>query len=179
MAALPNTGQEPAEPQEPQTKRMRAEKILFGEEENKYFPDVEVTESGSAASAGSCLIPTAAGVFRAAGRLGVHLSVKDGFIEWRADQMPPHGFLVAIAAVKPDLIEILRGDRCRWCGDRLAWPGPAGITFADSTSECMACVDREVGRLLPAGERAVGSHDAMADDAEIGLDHGGHSSRPL
>jgi hypothetical protein len=108
-------------------------------------------------------------VFRAAAELGVHLSVSGGFIEWEAAQEPPGDFLAKVAAVKPALVELLRGDRCRRCGERLAWPGPAGVTFADGTSECMACFDREVGRLLAAGQRAVESADALADPAEVML----------
>ena len=114
-------------------------------------------------------IPTAADVLRAAAELGVHLSVSGGFIEWEAALEPPGDFLAKVAAVKPALIEILRGDRCLRCAERLAWPAAAGITFADATSECMACADREAGRLLEAGRRAVKSPDALADPAEVML----------
>jgi hypothetical protein len=89
---------------------------------------------------GSPAIPTAADVFRAAGRLGVQLSVSGGFIEWEAAQEPPGDFLAKVAAVKPELIEILRGDRCRSCGDRVAWPRAAGVVYADFTSECLSCL---------------------------------------
>jgi hypothetical protein len=56
---------------------------------------------------------------------------------------------------------------CRVCGERLDWPRPAGVTFADGSAECMACFDREAGRLLAAGQRAVESADAVADPAEV------------
>ena len=68
---------------------------------------------------------------------------------------------------KAAIIEILTGDRCRACGEHLSWPAPAGVIFADGMAECMACADREVGRLLTAGERSVSSPDALADEAEI------------
>jgi hypothetical protein len=89
-----------------------------------------------------------------------------------------HGVLKARGPIGRDLrgslrqhraaiIEILAGDRCRYCGAHLPWPAPGGVIFADGTAECMPCADREVGRLLAAGERAVNSPDALADEAEI------------
>src|SRR4051812_26411743 len=74
---------------------------------------------------------------------------------------PSADLLARLREAKPELVELLRGDRCRWCGDRLAWPGPAGIVFADGTAECLRCEAREVGRLLAAGERNVESPDAQ------------------
>ena len=68
---------------------------------------------------------------------------------------------------KAVIIKILAGDRCRTCGAVLPWPAPVGVLFANGTAECMACADREVGRVLPAAERAVASLDALADEAEL------------
>ena len=155
MSPATNEGRGTSEPREPQLKSIRAGKILFGKRENKISPSEGELESGSRGSEVPRVITTAADVFRAAGGLGVRLAVSGGFIEWQASQTPPQDFLAAIAAIKPELVEILHGDRCRWCGDRLAWPGPAGIVFADHTAECMPCTDREVGRLLaPAAVRS-------------------------
>ena len=105
-------------------------------------------------------------MFRAAAKLGVRLSVRGGFIEWEAEREPPADFLAAVAAVKPELIQILRGDRCRRCGEPLPWPRPVGMVFADGTSECMACADAEVERLWRAAERVTQSPVARADQAE-------------
>jgi hypothetical protein len=80
-------------------------------------------------------IPTAGDVFRQAAELGVRLSVSGGFLDWEAAQEPPEGFLAVAAAVKTELIEILRGDRRRSCGDRVAWPWAGGVVYADFTSE--------------------------------------------
>ena len=43
--------------------------------------------------------------------------------------------------------EIRAGQCCRACGVRLAWPGPAGLMFADGTAECHLCADS--GRPVP------------------------------
>ena len=149
MSPATNEGRGTSEPREPQLKSIRAGKILFGKRENKISPSEGELESGSRGSEVPRVITTAADVFRAAGGLGVRLAVSGGFIEWQASQTPPQDFLAAIAAIKPELVEILHGDRCRWCGDRLAWPGPAGIVFADHTAECMPCTDREVAACSP------------------------------
>jgi hypothetical protein len=60
-------------------------------------------------------------------------------------------------------------ERCRWCGERLAWPRPVGVILADGTAECMPCTDHEVGRLLAAAERTVASSGALTDPAEVML----------
>ena len=81
---------------------------------------------------------------------------------------PPGTELVAaLRNHKGEIIEILRGDRCRQCGAPLPWPDPAGIVLADGTAECMAGAARELGRLLAAAERAVADPDALADEAEL------------
>ena len=98
---------------------------------------------------------------------GIGLRLADG--KPKVSGNPSPELLARLRAHKPELIEILRGDRCRRCAERLAWPAAAGITFADATSECMACADREAGRLLAAGQRAVESVDALADPAEVML----------
>ena len=43
-------------------------------------------------------------------------------------------------ALAPDLAyEIRTGHHCRVCRQRLAWPGPSGVMFADGTAECHPC----------------------------------------
>ena len=82
---------------------------------------------------------------------------------------PSPELLARLREHKAEIVEILKGDRCRWCGELLAWPGPAGVVFGDGTAECMPCVDREVSRIRASAERAVASPDALADPAEVML----------
>jgi hypothetical protein len=82
---------------------------------------------------------------------------------------PPPELLARLREARGEIVELLRGDRCRWCGERMAWPRPSGIVFADGTAECSRCEAREVERLLSAGRRAVESPDALADPAETML----------
>ena len=86
-----------------------------------------------------------------------------------AEREPPASLLQRLRDHKPKLIQILKGDACRWCGTPLDWPRPAGITFADGTTECMACADAEVERIWRAAERVTQSADARADPAEVML----------
>jgi hypothetical protein len=111
----------------------------------------------------------AAQAFRAACRHGVRLTLQGALVAWQAERSPPASLLAALASCKAELIDLLRADRCRWCGDRLAWPRPAGVIFADGTAECMPCADAEVERLWQAAERAVSSPDALSDPAEVML----------
>jgi hypothetical protein len=109
---------------------------------------------------------SAAALVREGAAAGVTLRLVDGKAKVRGSPSPD--LLARLREAKPEVVELLRGDRCRWCGDRLAWPGPAGIVFADGTAECMACADREVRRLLAAGQRAVNPGLAV-DPAEVML----------
>jgi hypothetical protein len=80
---------------------------------------------------------------------------------------PSPELLARLRGARVEVVELLRGDRCRRCGDRLAWRSPAGIRLADGTAECMECEAGEAERLLAAGRRAAESPDALADPAEV------------
>ena len=54
---------------------------------------------------------------------------------------PAPGTIVNFEATVPELAEIRSGNRCRLCSKRMAWPGPAGLIFADGTAECHPCAD--------------------------------------
>ena len=101
--------------------------------------------------------------------MGIRLSVHGGFIEWEAERELPASLLPLIRDHKPELIQILRGDRCRWCGERLAWPGPVGVVEGTGTALHLECYEpAEVARLLAAGRRAV-DPTLTADPAEVTL----------
>jgi hypothetical protein len=53
----------------------------------------------------------------------------------------PSEIIVHFDATVSELAEIRCGNRCRLCGKRMAWPGPAGLVFADGTAECLPCAD--------------------------------------
>jgi hypothetical protein len=171
MAAAPPNARR--EPREPELKSMRAGKILFGEDENKDAPHLVGLGSGSRGSRGSRPITAALQVLDEAALLGVTLAVAGSFIDWSARQVPPEAFLVRLAAAKPELIRLLDGGLCRHCGEGIDWRAGHGLAFADGAVAHVACADQlEVARLLAAGQRAVLSPDALADEAEVML-HGG------
>ena len=69
----------------------------------------------------------------------------------------------------PTDTELLRGDHCRHCGGRIAWPAAGGVTFADDAAAHIACYEQaEVDRILAAAHRAVAPHLA-GDTAEVTL----------
>src|SRR3954470_17498821 len=83
---------------------------------------------------------------------------------------PTPELLARLRGARVELVEMLRGERCRWCGERMGWPGPAGIVEGTGTAMHHSCYQRsEVERLLAAGRRAVESPDALADPAEVML----------
>ena len=91
-------------------------------------------------------MPSAPAVLLAAGEQGVRLSTSGGFIDWQAERAPPQELLAAIAAVKTELIQILQGTRCRWCGGTLTWVFPAGVVLADGLAERHPCAEAEAWR---------------------------------
>lgn len=99
-----------------------------------------------------------------AARVGVSLRLVDGKAKVGED-VPPE-LLARLREHKAEIVAILAGDRCRWCGVALAWPGPVGVTLLDGTAECHACADREVWRLMASADRAVAPALA-ADEAEV------------
>lgn len=117
---------------------------------------------------------TAAAVLREASQDGVAIRLADGKPKVAGNPSPE--LLARLREFKPAIIEILKGDACRWCGVPLNWPRPVGITFADGTAECMMCADAEVERIWRAAERATQSPDAHADPAELMLQPGGLAS---
>ena len=110
---------------------------------------------------------TAGALLREAAQAGVTVRLIEG--KPKVAGNPPPELLARLREHKPAIIEILNADRCRHCGEPLAWPGPAGIVLGDGTAECQRCADVEVWRLFESGRRAVESPDALADPAEVML----------
>jgi hypothetical protein len=106
-------------------------------------------------------IPAAAAIVREAGALGVRLTPHGDFIDWRAERAPPEALLAHLRARKGEVLELLRGERCRRCGERLAWPAPVGVVHGDGRASCFPCY------YGAAAQRAVASPAALADPAEL------------
>ena len=105
---------------------------------------------------------------------GVEVHVDGGDLRLRG--RPDPDLVQAIREAKPVLVAILRGYRCRWCGEPMAWPGPAGVVEAPGTALHHQCYEEsEVAQLLAAGERVTQSADALDDEGELMLQPGGLS----
>jgi hypothetical protein len=85
---------------------------------------------------------SAAALLREARAIGLDFEQVDG--RWRITGKPDPDLRDRLRDNRVELIEVLTGKRCRWCAVRLAWPGPAGIVYADGTAECQPCGDAEV-----------------------------------
>ena len=113
---------------------------------------------------------TPAALLREAAQAGVSVRLSDG--KPRVAGTPSPELLARLREAKAEIIAVLAGGACRQCGTPLLpAPAPRGslLVFGDGTAECMACADREVGRLFAAARRAVESPDALADPAEVML----------
>jgi hypothetical protein len=57
----------------------------------------------------------------------------------RAEYRPPADLMTRLRRHKAEILELLRGDRCRRCGARMAWPEPVGVVHGDGRASCFAC----------------------------------------
>ena len=85
---------------------------------------------------------TAAALLPEAKAAGVELRVENGAIRLFAVSAPPPEFLARLRVHKPELIELLRGDRCRHCGERLVWSRPGAVAFNDGLAAHLACYEQ-------------------------------------
>jgi len=109
----------------------------------------------------------AAALLREAAQAGVTLRLVDG--KPTVSNAPSAELLARLRENKPEIVAVLKGEACRWCGERLPWPRPAGIVLDNGLAECMRCADHEVWRLWAAAERVTESADTHADDTEAML----------
>jgi hypothetical protein len=99
-------------------------------------------------------------LLRGAQAAGLRLRGEAGKVHLAADQAPPAELLERLRAHKGELLELLRGERCRGCGERLAWPAPVGVVHGDGQASCLPCYYEA------AAKRAVLPPDVLADPAE-------------
>jgi hypothetical protein len=70
----------------------------------------------------------------------------------KASGAPSLELLDRLRAHKLELAALLRGDICRWCGQPMDWPKPAGIVEGTGTALHHACDEAaEVARIERAG----------------------------
>jgi hypothetical protein len=100
-------------------------------------------------------------ILDAAKGAGIAVAVAGSELWLRGERQPAPELLDRIRAHKAELLEILRGDRCRRCGERMDWPDPVGVVYADGEAEHHAC------RIWAAAERAILSPGALEDEAEL------------
>jgi hypothetical protein len=91
---------------------------------------------------------------------GFRLTVESGSLRCRPALVPPD-LLDRLRSNKAELLELLRGDRCRRCGEPMGWPSPAGVIYGDGTAEHHPC------RLQAAAGRAVAGVGATSDEGEL------------
>jgi hypothetical protein len=64
-------------------------------------------------------------------------------IRLRAPEAPPVELLARLCAAKAELLALLRGDTCRYCGRPILWPHPGAVAFGDGTGAHLLCYERE------------------------------------
>lgn len=97
---------------------------------------------------------------------GVQLWRDGERVRWRG--APSDSLIDRLRAHKAELIEILGGDRCRHCGERMAWPSPVGVVFGDGSAAHIAGFEEaDAERLMAAAARALVGVIATSDEGEV------------
>jgi hypothetical protein len=76
-------------------------------------------------------------IFHEARAAGFRFTHKNGRVI--CTPVPPAELLAKLRDHKAVLVELVRGDRCRACGETLDWQRSDGVIFADGTAEHHAC----------------------------------------
>jgi tubulysin polyketide synthase-like protein len=100
---------------------------------------------------------------------GVRLRVDEDKLKviGRPETVPAEA-LATLRQHKAEVLELLTGHRCRYCGRRVTWNEPSGVPFADGTAAHVSCYDQaEIARLLKAGRRVAKDAVAVSNDGEI------------
>jgi hypothetical protein len=112
----------------------------------------------------------AAAALALAQEAGVRLRVDEGKLKvvGRPEAVPAE-VLATLREHKTEVLELLTGHRCRYCGRRLDWREPGvAIAFADGSGGCLRCYEEaEIARLMAAGRRAVKNVVTTSDDGEL------------
>ena len=110
---------------------------------------------------------TAAALLREAAQAGVTVRLAEG--KPKVAGNPPPELLARLRENKAAIVTILIGDACRWCGEILRWPRPAGIIFADGLASACRVLSRGRPHLARRGAVTIESPDALSDPAEVML----------
>jgi hypothetical protein len=99
---------------------------------------------------------------------GVELQVDAGRLRLNAKASPPAELLDRLRQHKAEVMELLTGARCRYCGGMIDWRTAGAVAFADGTAAHVACYEQaEVARLHAAARRALKGVVAVSDDGEL------------
>jgi hypothetical protein len=82
----------------------------------------------------------AAQALAAATRAGVRLRLHGAGVKvaGRPEAVPPD-ILAELRRHRTQLVELLRGQRCRYCGGAIAWQKEGGVAFADGQGAHVDC----------------------------------------
>jgi hypothetical protein len=69
---------------------------------------------------------------------GFVLTVEDDLLRCRPALVPPD-LLARLRANKEELLQVLTGNSCRRCGERMEWPDPVGIVLSNGEAEHHGC----------------------------------------
>jgi hypothetical protein len=111
----------------------------------------------------------AAAALALAQEAGVRLRVDAGRLKVVGQpEAVPAEVLATLREHKAEVLELLTGHRCRYCGRRVTWREPGAVPFADNTAAHVLCYDQaEIARLMAASRRVTKDAVATSDAGEF------------
>jgi hypothetical protein len=89
---------------------------------------------------------SAVGLLAEAAAAGISLRVEPaGTVHLTAATSPPAELLAGLREHRREIVALLRGDACRYCGGAIRWAGPGGLVFDDGRGAHVACYERFEG----------------------------------
>jgi hypothetical protein len=81
----------------------------------------------------------AAALLQAVKNAGAQLTLNGASLLLDTDGEPPPDLVAGLRVHKAELVALLKGEVCHYCGERMDWPRPVGVAFADGTAAHHAC----------------------------------------
>ena len=104
---------------------------------------------------------------------GLDITLRDGRVRVAGEGDAPADLLDRLRAERPDVVRVLAGDACVYCGERVPWPNAEAVVFATGEGAHLSCYERHLCR-HPSYWRARDldptERKAVADEGEF--DHG-------
>lgn len=77
---------------------------------------------------------------------GLDITLRDGRVRVAGEGDAPADLLDRLRTERANVLRVLAGDACVYCGERVAWPDAEAVVFATGEGAHLGCYHRWLGR---------------------------------